>query len=91
MAKITNLDELKTLHSEARRRGASSREWIEFAIAMEDSFPAIYDKAKVMNAEFERLREIELAAKNLIAQKGRHNTETAYKRLSDLLVTPNVK
>lgn len=37
-----------------------------------------------------RLKEIEKAARNLIAQKGRHNTETAYKRLAALL-TPNVK
>lgn len=40
--------------------------------------------------ELERLRDIEAAARNLIAQKGRHNTEIAYRRLVNL-VTPNVQ
>ena len=38
--------------------------------------------------EIERLRTIEVAAKNLMAQKGRHNTQQAYLRLADT-VTPN--
>lgn len=33
----------------------------------------------------ERLEKIEAAALNLIAQKGRHNTEQAYKRLEEVL------
>ena len=35
--------------------------------------------------EIERLRLIETAARNLIAQKGRHNTEIAYKKLEEVL------
>ncbi len=35
--------------------------------------------------EIERLREIESAAKNLVAQKGRHNTQIAYERLVEVL------
>lgn len=35
--------------------------------------------------EVERLRRIELAARNLVAQRGRHNTEIAYSRLVDAL------
>ena len=40
--------------------------------------------------EIARLRKIEHAAKTLVAQKGRHNTEIAYKRLVDAL-THNVE
>lgn len=40
--------------------------------------------------EIDRLRKIEAAARNLVAQKGRHHTEQAYQRLAALLV-PNVK
>lgn len=35
--------------------------------------------------EIERLRKIESAAKNLLAVKGRHHTEQAYKALEELL------
>lgn len=35
--------------------------------------------------ELERLRRIESAARNLIAQRGRHNTEIAYGRLVEAL------
>ena len=35
--------------------------------------------------EIERLQQIEAFAKMLIEQKGRHNTETAYKRLAGVL------
>jgi len=35
--------------------------------------------------ELARLTEIEAAARNLVAQKGRHNTEIAYKKLEGLL------
>jgi hypothetical protein len=37
--------------------------------------------------EVNRLRRIEKAARNLVAQKGRHNTETAYHRLEEALMT----
>ncbi len=40
--------------------------------------------------EVARLRAIEAAARNLVAQKGRYHTEVAYKRLVEVL-TPNVK
>lgn len=56
MSKVTNFDELKRLHDEARSRGHGSKAWIEFATTMMDSFPAIYDKAKGINSEFYRLR-----------------------------------
>ena len=38
-------------------------------------------------AEIERLQKIESAARNLVAQKGRHNTEIAYKKLVEALAT----
>lgn len=41
-----------------------------------------------MWAEIDRLRRIKAAAQNLMAQKGRHNTEIAYQRLVESL-TPN--
>jgi len=37
------------------------------------------------NPVIERLTKIEAAARNLIAQKGRHNTEIAYKKLEEAL------
>lgn len=40
--------------------------------------------------EIGALRAIEAAARSLIAQKGRHHTQTAYERLVDALKTPNV-
>lgn len=40
--------------------------------------------------EISRLREIEAAARNLIARKGRHHTEQAYALLAALLV-PNAQ
>lgn len=38
-----------------------------------------------VDEELARLGEIEKAALNLVMQKGRHNTETAYIRLAALL------
>lgn len=35
--------------------------------------------------ELEKLRRIEIAAKTLVEQKGRHNTEIAYQRLVNAL------
>lgn len=43
-----------------------------------------------LREENKRLRIIEEAARNLCAQKGRHNTEIAYRRLEDAL-TPNAE
>ena len=36
-------------------------------------------------ADVDRLRRIESAARNLIAQRGRHNTEIAYRRLAEVM------
>ena len=38
-----------------------------------------------LTAEIERLTKIEDAARNLVAQKGRHHTEIAYKKLEEVL------
>lgn len=57
MAKITNFDELKRLHDWARVKKVGSREWIEFATTMMDTFPAIYETAKATNATIAELRE----------------------------------
>lgn len=38
-----------------------------------------------MTDEIERLRKIESAARNLVAQKGRHHTEQAYEQLAALI------
>lgn len=46
---------------------------------------ALMAKMEADEREIARLREIEDAARNLVAQKGRHNTEIAYKRLADAL------
>lgn len=57
MAIITNFDELKRLHSAAIIGGAKSRAWIEFAITMIDSFPAIHAKAKTINEHLDYLQK----------------------------------
>lgn len=44
-----------------------------------------YDIMEAGSDEIERLTKIEQAALNLIAQKGRHNTEQAYKKLEEAL------
>lgn len=56
MAVIKNFDELKRMHNLARISKAGSRDWIEFAVTMLDSFPAIYEIAKNTNAEMAQLR-----------------------------------
>lgn len=52
---LTNLDDLRRLHDEARRYGPGSRQWIVFATAMLDSFPHLYDLAKRMNEDTSKI------------------------------------
>ena len=68
MAVVTNFDELKRLHMWARTKGTGSKEWIEFATTMVDSFPALYDTAKAMNGETARLRKGLEAADQLMSE-----------------------
>ncbi len=56
MAQVTNFDELKRMHEAAVVRGANSKAWIDFAVTMMDSFPAIYAKAKQINDMLNSLR-----------------------------------
>lgn len=56
MAHVTNFDELKRMHEAAVVGGAKSKAWIEFAITMMDSFPAIYAKARRVNEALSSLR-----------------------------------
>lgn len=56
MAKITNLDKLKRIHDRARIAKVGSKEWIEFATTMIDSFPALYETARAMNTRMDRLQ-----------------------------------
>ena len=46
---------------------------------MNDEYP------EGLRVEIERLRKIESAARNLVAQKGRHHTEQAYEQLAALI------
>lgn len=55
MAHVTNFDELKRMHQAAVVGGAKSKDWIQFAITMMDSFPAIYAKAKKINESLDAL------------------------------------
>lgn len=57
MTIITNFNQLRSMHEAARRGGANSRAWIEFAVTMMDSFPALYDVAKAMNEEQAKQRQ----------------------------------
>lgn len=52
---ITNFDELKRLHDHARVATVGSKEWIEFATTMLDSWPGIYQKGRELNKDFARL------------------------------------
>lgn len=56
MAHVTNFDELKRMHQAAVVGGAKSKAWIDFAITMMDSFPAMYAKAKQINDALDALR-----------------------------------
>lgn len=55
MAIVTNFDDLKRMHQAAIVGGAKSKAWIDFAITMMDSFPAIYTKAKQINESLNAL------------------------------------
>jgi len=50
-----NLDDLKRLRADALAGGTGSGRWIKAATALMDSFPAIYDMAKAMNARHAEL------------------------------------
>lgn len=56
MAMVTNFDELKRMHQAAVVGGAKSKAWIDFAITMMDSFPALYAQAKRVNEALSNLR-----------------------------------
>ena len=83
-----------------RENDAEERIWLQRPCRAEDSewygeVTWCQDKVNDDDTEYvradlvERLREIEAAARNLVAQKGRHHTEQAYARLAALMV-PNV-
>ena len=65
MPTIINFDALKAQHDEAKRLGPKSGAWLRFAITMMDSFPALYQTAKGMNA---RMSSLEAALRDLLAQ-----------------------
>ena len=69
---VTNFDRLNALRTEAARCGVGSKAWIEFATVMFDSFPALYQTAKHMNAESAkphgtREQHLEHALRELVA------------------------
>ena len=70
MAKVTNLDDLKRMHDLARIAKPGSKEWIDFAATMIDSFPSLYKTAMAMN---ERMAKLEGAMANLIIEA--HNVK----------------
>lgn len=68
---VTNFNELKRLRDAALVGGTGSRAWIDFAVTMCDSFPALYDTAQRMN---ERVNAAEAKASQIVL--------TAFERLS---------
>lgn len=58
MAKVTNLDDLKRMHDWARIAKVGSKEWIDFATTMIDSFPALYATAQTMNKRLAEMQEV---------------------------------
>lgn len=53
---VTNLDELRRMREAALAKGAGSKPWIDFAVAMLDVFPRMYETAQKMNDEAAHLR-----------------------------------
>jgi len=53
---VTNLDDLLRMRERAQVHGFGSRQWIDFARAMFDAFPYLYNTAQRMNAEMNELR-----------------------------------
>ena len=56
-----------------------------------ETIKALKQELADLRARLEKAEPIVAAALNLIEQKGRHNTEIAYKRLEDVLKTHNAK
>lgn len=52
---VTNLDELRRMREAALAKGAGSKAWIDFATAILDSFPHLYETARRMNEEADRM------------------------------------
>jgi hypothetical protein len=46
---------------------------------------ALFKDITISLKEYHKLCDIEAAAKNLVTQKGRYNTEIAYKKLEEVL------
>jgi len=65
--KTISFSRLNELRIEAARCGIGSKAWIDFASVMFDTFPALYETAKTMNRESERLRFSANAANNFRA------------------------
>lgn len=55
MAYVTSFDRLKQMHEAALVGGTGSKAWIDFAVTMMDSFPALHRKIEVANAALVKL------------------------------------
>ena len=69
MAIVTNFNDLSYRHRCALVGGAKSGAWIEFAVTMMDSFPALYQTAQGMN---DRMASLEKALRDFVAQVELH-------------------
>lgn len=65
MTAITNFNDLAQLHRAAKVKGPNSLDWIRFAETMADSFPKLYETARMMNA---MAVAQQAALRNLLAQ-----------------------
>lgn len=59
----------------------------EYGLRQQDyeTIKALKQEVADLRARLEKAEPIVAAARNLIEQKGRHNTEIAYKRLADAI------
>lgn len=57
MPSTVDFDELKRLHDRARIAPPGSKDWLKFATTMMESFPALYETARAMNARMAELQE----------------------------------
>lgn len=89
---LAQADRIKSLEAEAADRESflktladTCTEAERIAIERAGRIDVLESECRKLRARLEKSDPIVAAARNLIEQKGRHNTEIAYKRLADAI------
>ena len=77
------VDIVDTLRNAEDGKQAGENTWMYIQAANE--IERLRNEYNALKKEVEGMRGVVFSAKNLIAQKGRHNTQIAYERLEDVL------